>query len=88
MFVATAIGLLWKIIMLSPLNISNEPCYISQAGTTCFYTIIRGSYYLFLTFRLQLSFDNSFVAVSEKKMQILRFIIIIGSLFICVWNIL
>eukprot|EP01083_Nonionella_stella_P106156 305909_1 len=83
MFISTNISLVCKVFMP---YISN--CLIAQIITVALYTIMRGSYYLFLCYRLELAFGDSMHArVNKKAMRIFRWLVFITTIGIGVWNI-
>eukprot|EP01083_Nonionella_stella_P229743 812818_1 len=84
MFISSTIALICKITIPYVVN-----CEYGQRITVFFYTVIRGSYYLFLCFRLELAFKHSnVVTINHHAMRILRYSVVVISIAIGIWNIL
>eukprot|EP01083_Nonionella_stella_P018834 52372_1 len=80
---SSSLALFCKIIMPYAVN-----CQWGQRITVFWYTLMRGSYYLFLCFRLELAFCDSLIdPIKKKPMQIFRWFVGITTIFIGVWNI-
>eukprot|EP01083_Nonionella_stella_P277047 941870_1 len=94
MFVSTTLVMLFVFLFDRYIDIMNMNRTISNCTSTqiviiSFYTWTRVSYYLFLTFRLEIAFrDSNMVKINKRFIQILRVLILIGSLGICLWNIM
>eukprot|EP01084_Bolivina_argentea_P302806 522717_1 len=87
MFFSTLLQLLWRTIMLSKLNISNQPCHVNQVGLIFTFIFIKLSYYLFLTYRVEISFSESYLSTNRIALKIYRAVIIIGTSAFGIWNI-
>eukprot|EP01083_Nonionella_stella_P011514 32675_1 len=94
MFLSTTLSLLYvflfhRIMSIMDMDRTVSNCTYHQVAIVSFYTWIRISYYLFLTFRLEIAFrDSNIVKINKRNIAIFRVLILVGSMGICLWNII